>query len=101
MGMQLNQEYVLPEEKEADQWSGAGRGDHPIYEVKNEYGKTMSISILQLYFGETWEPAMDRLIHQFDGYLMRIHYQGSFLKVYRKLLGNPQQLQPNLNLVKP
>ena len=101
MRMQLNREYALPEEKEADLWSDAGRVDHPIYEVKNENGQTMSISILQLYYGETWEPAMDRLTHQFDGYLMRIHHQGSFLKVYRKLLGDTQQRHSNLNLVKP
>lgn len=99
--MQFDREYVLLEEKEADHWGEAKPGAHPIYEVKNENGQTISISILHLYFGETWEPAMDRLTHQFDGYLMRIHHQGSSLKVYRKLQDETEPLHSKLSLVKP
>ena len=99
--MQLNREYVLPEGKEADPRGGTEACGHPDYEVKDENGQTISIGILHLYYGETWEPVLDRLIHQFDGYLMRIHHQGSFLKVYRKLQDDTQQLHSNFSLVKP
>ncbi len=58
---------------------------HEDYEVKNETGECLGISILVLYYGQLWETALDRLNHKIDGHLFTICHQGIRFGVYRKL----------------
>jgi len=54
------------------------------YEVKNESGMEVCTGILQLFFGNLWESTLDRLDHQFDGYLRSLYYKGQEFWVYRQ-----------------
>ena len=90
--MQLNATIRFSEKGEWDLVQKDEPECHPFYEVMCENGKPVGTDILQLYYGETWEPILDRLTHRFDGYLMKIHHQGYCYKVYRKLQDHTPQL---------
>jgi hypothetical protein len=85
LGMRINTKEDLLEKEGIYPLDVRDMAFHPTYEVKNETGEPVGINLLQLYYGDAWEPALDRLKHQFDGYVTRIHHQGYHFKVYRKL----------------
>jgi len=55
------------------------------YKVKNGRGMEVCTGILQLFFGNLWESDLDRLNHQFDGYLRSLYYKGQEYCVYRTI----------------
>ncbi len=55
------------------------------YEVRNEAGMQVCTGILRGYFGNVWEIALDRLDHQYDGFLMKFYYKGDSYRIYRRL----------------
>ncbi len=58
---------------------------HDEYDVKNENGDSVGVGILNLYYGDLWESALDRLIHKIDGHLFSIMYEGVCYSVYRNV----------------
>ena len=55
------------------------------YKIKNEKGRDLDVNILENYYGNFWTSVLDRLNHNYDGYLMTIHDQDFELHVYRVL----------------
>ncbi len=55
------------------------------YEIRNEKGLDFDENIMERYYGNSWRSVLDRLNHNFDGYLMTIHDQDFVLHVYRVL----------------
>jgi hypothetical protein len=53
------------------------------YEIRNEKGEGVNSRILERYYGNFWKVVLDRLNHQYDGYLMTIHHKDSEFHVYR------------------
>jgi hypothetical protein len=53
------------------------------YKVKNEHGMEVCTGILQLFFGNQWETDLNRLAHQFDGYIRSLYFSGQAYRIYR------------------
>ncbi len=56
----------------------------PEYEVKDVKDQKVSLNILAIHYGNLWEFALDRLDHQFDGFLLAFWHQGQRFRIYRK-----------------
>jgi hypothetical protein len=56
------------------------------YEIRNAEGRDVDKNILERYYGNSWKVVLDRLNHQYDGYLMTIHQQNFEYHVYRVIL---------------
>ena len=54
------------------------------YKVKNASGMEVCTGILQLFYGNLWSSALNRLNHQFDGYVRSLYYKGEEYRVYRR-----------------
>lgn len=59
------------------------------YTVRNEIGMEVCTGILQMFFGNLWESAMDRLEQRVDGYIRSLHFHGQEYRVYRRRVGGP------------
>ena len=59
--------------------------EHPVYEVTNQDGDNVGVSILILYYGRLWELAIRSLDHKMDGYMFTIQHMNKRFKVYRKV----------------
>ncbi len=71
---------------------------HSSYIVKDNKNNNVGINILLQHFGNLWESALDRLNHQFNGFLMTIHHQGYRFEIYRVIRIDNEP--PPLRLIK-
>lgn len=55
------------------------------YEIRTAEGRDVDKNILERFYGNSWKVVLDRLNHQYDGYLMTIHQQTFKYHVYRVL----------------
>lgn len=55
------------------------------YEIRRTDGRHVENNILVRYFGNTWKSVLNRLNHNYDGYLMSIHDRYEEFKIYRIL----------------
>jgi len=58
---------------------------HPIYKVRNESNKDVSVNVLMLYWGNLWKSILDRQNYKCDGFIMTISYEGEKYKIYRNM----------------
>ncbi len=72
----------------------------PDYEVKDLKDQKVSLNILAIHYGNLWEFALDRLDHQFDGFLLDFWYQGQRFRIYRKQKDKKHSYYPPLLLIK-
>ena len=57
-----------------------------IYSILNENNNEIGTGVMAIHYGRLWKSVLDRLNHQFDGYLITIYHQGNKLRAYRRLV---------------
>jgi len=55
------------------------------YTIKDASGRPASLNLLKRHFGRIWRSSLDRLPHDYDGYIMAIWLQREQYKIYREL----------------
>ena len=55
------------------------------YEIRNAEGRDVDENILERFYGNCWKVVLDRLNHQYDGYLMTIHQRNFKYHIFRVL----------------
>ena len=97
---QMRKKIEVDNASEQDHYHSRISDLYSSYEIKTEEGKIADLTLLILHFGMLCRPALDRLNHGIDGFVIAIQHNGRKFRVFRKIQCENQSSFPQLRLLK-